>query len=359
MIKEWFLIIILLLQLLSCNNHHLEDNNEFLEKCFFKNPIAIGQDPYVVRHNDVYYYIESKNNAIWIYRSQYLTKPKMNGVKVWESTPGTWNQTHIWAPELHFINGRWYIYYAAGRSGPPFIHQRCGVLQSTTDDPQGSYVDMGQLFTGEIVQGDSVNIWCIDLTIGKINDQLYAVWSGWEENRDTDKTSQHLYIAKMCNPWTICGKRVKISSPTESWELGTELSLNEGPQFLYHENDVFIVYSTNESWLPSYKLGLLKLVGDPLNPSDWIKIGPVFEGNEKVYGVGHASFTVSPDGSENWIVYHTKASKRPGWERLVHTQPFFWNSDGLPFFGIAKSSEDTLKVPSGQPCNIDVDIVDD
>jgi GH43 family beta-xylosidase len=23
---------------------------------------------------------------------------------------------HIWAPEIHFIDGKWYIYFTAGRS---------------------------------------------------------------------------------------------------------------------------------------------------------------------------------------------------------------------------------------------------
>ena len=225
------------------------------ERCTFTNPIGPGQDPWIVRHDGAYHLVESRDGGITIYRSAALTDPKRDPVRVWEAPDTGWNRATLWAPELHHIGDRWYIYYAAGRAGPPFIHQRSGVLESTGDDPRGSYVDRGMLYTGDDVATGADPKWAIDLTVARIGGQHYAVWSGWEENRDTDRTPQHLYIARMENPWTIGSDRVKISSPVESWERGTELDLNEGPQFLFHDDDVFIVYSTRESWLPDYRLG--------------------------------------------------------------------------------------------------------
>lgn len=320
--------------------------------CTFTNPVGPGQDPYVVRYEGMYYLVESRGNAIHVYRSEKLTEIKANPVKVWEPPAEGWNRMHLWAPELHFIGGRWYIYYAAGAAGPPFVHQRSGVLESTGADPQGPYVDRGLLFTGD-AQDDSTNVWSIDLTVGRIGGRFYAVWSGWEQNRDTDKTPQHLYIAALSNPWTIGSARVRISSPEEPWEVGTELDINEGPQFLLHGGDVFIIYSTRESWLKAYRLGQLRLrspEADPLDPTAWRKSGPVFIGTDEVLGVGHASFTTSPDGTEDWIVYHTKVSETPGWERVIHMQPFRWNAEGAPDFGTPAASGEALAVPSGQ-CN--------
>lgn len=103
-------------------------------------------------------------------------------------------------PELHFWKGKWYIYYAAGYSGPPFIHQKAGVLESVTSDAMGKYVDKGMLFTGDALGDWENNRWAIDMTLLDHKGQLYAVWSGWEGNELTDKTQQHLYIAKMLNP---------------------------------------------------------------------------------------------------------------------------------------------------------------
>ena len=325
----------------------------------FTNPIAPGADPWVVRHNGMYYSVESRDGGIYVYRTDTLTSLKRNAVRVWQPTGSGWNQTDIWAPELHFIDGRWYIYYAAGQPGPvgpdaAFTDQRSGVLESTGADPQGTYVDKGMLYTGDDIAGGTNNVWAIDLTVHRIAGQLYAVWSGWEQNAATHVTPQHLYIARMSNPWTIATNRVKISSPVETWEMGTQLNLQEGPEFLVNGTNTFIVYSARESFLPDYRLGLLRLTSpaaDPLDPASWTKSGPVFTGapNLGVHGVGHASFTVSPDGTEPWIVYHSKTQSAPGWgDRVIRMQKFTWNADGTPNFGTPVASGVPVLVPAGQ-----------
>lgn len=80
------------------------------------------------------------------------------------------------------------MYYAAGVSGPPFIHQRTGVLCSKTDDPFSDYEDMGILYTGDHPGDPVTNVWAIDMTVFKHSGKLYAVWSGWKEQMDTDAT---------------------------------------------------------------------------------------------------------------------------------------------------------------------------
>lgn len=327
--------------------------------CTFKNPIDVGADPWVIRSGAYYYLVESRDNGIYVYKSSSLTSLKQNGVKVWRAPATGWNETNIWAPELHRIDGLWYVYYAGGRrhangSDAPFTSQRAGVLQSTADDPQGSYVDKGMLYTGSDIQSGTGHVWAIDLTVGSINGQLYAVWSGWEQNNTlTDRIPQNLYIARMSNPATISTNRVRIATPTESWERGTELDLQEGPAFLERAGQQFIIYSTRESWLLAYKLGQLRLTtptADPLDPASYVKSGPVFTGTNDVYGVGHASFTKSPDGAEDWIVYHSKADPSPGWNRVIRTQKFTWNTDGSPNFGTPSATGESIAMPSGQ-CN--------
>lgn len=344
-------LVALMLVTVACPSEPSSPMEEGEDPCEFTNPVAGGQDPWVVEHEGVYHLVESRDNAIWVTRSEDLTAPKRSSIKVWQPSSTGWNRSHIWAPELHFIDGRWYIYYAAGEAGPPFIHQRSGVLQSVGSDPQGDYVDLGMLRIVDDLETDTVNTWAIDLTVTRIDGQLYAVWSGWEENRDTDRTPQHLYIATMSDPATISSDRVRISSPVETWEQGTELDLNEGPEFLWHGEDLFIIYSTRESWLPDYRLGQLRLASpdaDPMDPASWIKSGPVFTWTETVYGPGHASFTTSPDGTEDWIVYHAKVSTEPGWDRVIRMQPFGWAADGSPDFGEPVPAGVPIPVPSGQ-----------
>ncbi|HLR24767.1 MAG TPA: glycoside hydrolase family 43 protein [Fodinibius sp.] len=338
-----------LILLAGCSSKANDDNKSSVEPCTFTNPVTKGQDPWVTQKRDYYYYIESRNGGLYVSKSKQLTNIKEDEALVWSLPDTGWNQHSLWAPELHFVNGKWYIYYTAGeKEGSPFISQRSGVLEAKTDDPMDDYVDRGQLYTGENIEMKENNIWSIDLTPLEYNGQLYGVWSGWEKNRDTDQTAQHLYIAEMENPWTISSNRVKISSPEEEWEISESLPINEGAQILKHDGEVFIIYSASQSWLPSYKLGQLRLTGDdPMKPENWEKKGPVFEGTEEVHGVGHASFTTSPDRSENWIAYHTKVSTKPGWNRVVHLQPFTWNEDGSPNLGIPVPAGESLAKPSG------------
>jgi GH43 family beta-xylosidase len=320
--------------------------------CTFTNPVvADGADPWVVRRDGHYYFVQSTGRAIHVYRSDTLTRLARNDVRVWTAPDTGWNRDNIWAPELHYLRGKWYIYYAGGsRAARPFLFQRAGVLESVTDDPQGAWVDRGQLYTGDSIATRAANRWAIDLTVEEIGGQLYAVWSGWEGTPSTDSTPQHLYIARMANPWTIATNRVKLASPTARWEKGTRLDLLEGPEFLEHGGRTYLVYSARESWLPDYRLALMRLANpaDPTSRSSWEKLGPAFTRTATVYGPGHASFTKSEDGTEDWIAYHVKNDTLPNWKRRVQLQRFTWNADGTPNFGTPVDSGVPLRKPSGE-----------
>jgi GH43 family beta-xylosidase len=321
-------------------------------QCVFTNPLAVGADPWVVRQDASYYFIQSRDNGIWVSKSSKLTDVVTSqATRVWSAPSTGWNSSNVWAPELHFIDGHWYIYYAAGSSGPPFITQHAGVLESAGTDALGPYTDRGMLYTGDSLGTGTGDRWSIDLTVASINGQRYAIWSGWARNASTDRTPQQLYIARMDNPWTISSNRVLLSAPVESWERGTELDLQEGPEVLQHDAATFVVYSTRESWLKEYRLGQLRLASttaDPMVPASWTKSGPVFTGMAGVFGVGHASFTTSPDNTESWVVYHSKVSETPGWERVVRTQKFGWSASGDPVFGTPIPSGEKTARPSGE-----------
>jgi len=316
----------------------------------FTNPVWDGADPWMVRQGDDYIYCFSANNSIILSKSKKMTK-RGELRNIWTAPATGWNRACVWAPEIHFINNRWYVYYAAGESGPPFIHQRAGVLRSKTEDVFSDYEDMGVLYTGDNPANPTSNVWAIDMTILEHKGKLYSIWSGWIKQETTDATPQHLYISEMENPYTMKGKRVKLSSPVENWETGGPLNLNEGPQILKNGNNVFVIYSSRESWLVEYRLGMLQLInpdGDLMEPGNWKKTGPVFQGNSQVYGVGHCSFVKSSDNTENWIIYHSKKSTTPGWERDIRMQPFKWNVNGTPDFGEPVPAGQRINLPSGE-----------
>lgn len=334
--------------LMLCSFVHAEWKQENESRPVFTNPIYKGADPWVIKKGRHYYLCQSeKGRGISVWKS---TKLIDRGIKrvIWKAPNKGWNSRQIWAPELHYLQGHWYIYYAA--SDGKNANHRMGVLESTTDDPQGPYIDKGMLYTGDDIVGKTNNRWAIDGTTLQVSDRLYFIWSGWPDTRDI----QYLYIAHMKNPWTISSNRVKIcENDTYIWERVAESphqrGLNEGPQVLKRNGKIFIVYSCSGSWEPTYKLGLLYIdeAADPMDPKNWKKKSqPVFKSTKQVFGVGHASFAKSPDNTEDWIIYHSKTSRSDGWQRVVRTQKFGWIRDGFPDFGSPVPTGKVLPAPS-------------
>lgn len=309
----------------------------------FANPILNGgADPWAIRRDGYYYYTHTVGNAIQIWKSRSLTDmAAAETAVVWTPPADGPNAREIWAPELHWLDGKWYIYYAAD-DGDNANH-RMFVLESASDDALGEYVDRGKI-------ADPSDKWAIDGTVVRKPDgSLYFVWSGWEGD---ENVSQRLYIAPMSDPYTISGDRVEISRPELSWETIGEPTVNEGPEALLTDKQVHVVYSASGSWTDDYALGLLTadLDADLLDPASWRKQPePVFSKTDRVFGPGHASFVKSPDGKEDWIVYHAAIASGAGWNRNVRAQPFRWNEDGSPDFGEPLAPGALLPVPSGEP----------
>ena len=277
----------------------------------------------MIFHGGYYFYCESRNRRqIYIRRSRTIAGIGQDpGVCVWTAPSSGLNSNNLWAPELHLIDGRWFIYYAAD-DGDNDNH-RMWAIEAEGPDPCGRYVCRGVLDTGG---------WAIDGTVLTLDDaRKYFLWSGWPGKRNG---RQNLYIAPMRDPFTISGPRVMIAAPTQQWER-VAMPICEGPQVLRRNGDIFVVYSASGSWTPDYCLGMLhNRTRDVLNPSTWTKHGPVFKKTEQVWGVGHCSFVKSLCQSEDWIIYHSKSSRKHGWEdRDVHAKRFSWSSDGFPDFG--------------------------
>lgn len=143
------------------------------------------------------------------------------------------------------------------------------------------------------------DFWAIDATVFEdLDEQLYLIWSGWPTLNA--EFPQNIYIARLCDPETICSERVLLAEPVYNWEQNGA-PLLEGPQVLRgkDESQTFLIYSASGSWTPDYNLGMMKIDAgkNPLNVTNWARYDkPVMWRNdeENVFGVGHASFTTSP-----------------------------------------------------------------
>lgn len=348
MIKNFFLISILISVLYSCNSYR---NIAQSSKTFTNPLLQQGADPYSYYKEGYYYYTHTTQNNITIWKTKNIADLKTAEKKVvWTPPKNTMYSKELWAPQIQFIRGKWYVYFAAD-DGNNHNHRMYVIENSHADPTQGEWI-----FKGKV--GDATNKWAIDADVFEEKGQLYMIWSGWEGDVNG---MQNIYIAKMSNPWTVQGNRVKISSPDLDWERHGHLPgqnpeyvyVNEGPQYLKHKDKIFIIYSANGCWTDNYTLGMLtaNASSDLMNPDSWKKSPePVFKAAPEngVYAAGHNSFFKSPDGKEDWILYHANDNPGEGCgvRRKPRAQKFTWNKDGTPNFGKPVSPKTVLQIPS-------------
>ncbi len=307
----------------------------------FTNPLKTnGPDPWVLQQNGWYYYMNTTGRDVQLSRTRNVADLATAEQKtIFTPPPGTAYSRDLWAPEIHFLDNRWYVYVAADSINN--TGHRIWVLENESPDPfLGNWTVKGKL-------ADPADHWAIDLTVFAFQNQRYALWSGWA---GPTNGQQNIYIARLKNPWTMDGDRVLISQPDLDWERHGDVPqdwqrngeppkiyVNEGPEALQHNGQLFVAYSANACWL-DYCLGLLTYAGsgDLLNAKNWRKSPkPVFvqAPENGVFAPGHGGFFTA--GTENWMIYHANPSATDGCgnKRAPHIQRFSWHNDGTPDFG--------------------------
>jgi GH43 family beta-xylosidase len=265
-----------------------------------------GQDPWIVPMEGRSHYLlvqsSAKNRIVgWEFKHFRFVREYV----LWEPPRRSGHSRQVWAPELHEINGTYYIYFAAsdGRHG----NHRMYVLESR--NLTGPYQEVGKICDPEH------DVWAIDLTVFSHEGKMYAVWSGWEN--PNDGFPQKLYIAAMSDPVTLQNQRRLLTEPELDWEMSFA-KVVEGPEVYRGKNgQLAILYAADASWTTSYKTGLLEWNGGPiLAASSWVK-----RPQPLITNGGHG--TVVTIDNQEWLVFHSKSTSDMGWaNRVVCWTPF-------------------------------------
>ena len=244
---------------------------------------------------------------------------------------------NIWAPEIHFIDGKWYVYFAAARTSETkdglFDHRMFALENASANPLEGEWVEKGQVKT-------KWESFALDATSFEHKGVRYYVWA--QKDPEVPGNS-NMYISEMENPWTLKGEQVCITTPEYDWEKIGFL-VNEGAAVLKRNGRIFMTFSASATD-HNYCMGLLTADenSDLLDPKSWVKTPtPVFTTSEEnsQYGPGHNSFTVSEDGRQDLLVYHARSYKEiegdPLYDpnRHARIKVIEWNEDGTPNFGI-------------------------
>ncbi|QDH78296.1 family 43 glycosylhydrolase [Echinicola soli] len=302
----------------------------------FDNPIAEQRaDPWVYKTDDGTYYLIA---TVPDYDRIVLRKAStINGLKTAEEKT-LWTKHekgvmghHIWAPELHKVDGKWYIYFAAGEA-ENIWNIRMWALSNDADDPmEGEWKEEGQIKT-------DIESFSLDATTFEHKGKRYMIWA---QNVHGGEHGTALVMSEMKDATTLTGPEVILTAPEFNWER-VKYNVNEGPAVIKHDEKIFVTYSASAT-NDNYCVGLLWIdeAADLLDKDNWNKSpGPVFYTNEDVkrYGPGHNSFTTAEDDETLIMIYHARDYREiQGPElsdpnRATRARVVKWTPSGFPDF---------------------------
>ena len=205
-------------------------------------------------HDSMYYYICGVDDRICLCALKDITEISHAPIKTIWPVNDNQSYSHIWDPRIHYINGKWYVYF--NMDDGDLDNRQLHVLENASPNPlEGEFVLKGKIST------DPHNNLAIYGHPFVHKGKLYLLWSGWKNKRIFEEM-QCLYIAEMSDPWTLASERVLISEPKYEWEcqwVGTDgnktaypVYVNEMP-FLFHSRNkdkLLIYYSASANWTP-------------------------------------------------------------------------------------------------------------
>lgn len=302
-----------------------------------QNPVVLQRaDAQISRHASGQYYMSAsvpEYDRLIIRRSSTIAGLATTEERViWRRPTQGKMGGHIWAPEVHEIDGRWYMYFAAGDAGERF-RIRTYALQCLGSDPMS---DPWELLGQVQMPWDTFNL---DSTVFSHKGVRYLLWAQTEPGI---QTNSNLYMAPMATPTTLSRPPVRLTVPTFPWEI-QGFKVAEGAAVLARNGRLFMTYSASATDA-RYCLGLLTADADAdiMRAESWTKSQePVFVTNEAtgVYGPGHNSFTVDEQGRDI-MVYHGRDYRQitgdPLYDPNRHTrvQRIYYRADGTPDFGV-------------------------
>lgn len=280
-------------------------------------------DPFVLRSSGEYY-LYASGDPIQAWHSRDLVHWERLG-PVLRSTPGAWNETDVWAPEVVYRDGKFLMYYTASRKSRDWrvgeMARRVGVASSTS--PAGPFVDSGH----PVVPG-----WAIDGTILRdprsgLDSIFYSVLQ--EPNHpgagiDADRLLQWDKAAG--EPWHVTQGSLAWEDKDGDPANGSLRYTNEGPTTLVRHGKVYCLYSGGSWDRPTYSVSYA-VAERPTGP--WIRAdAPILRSTPWVDGPGHDAVVKGPNLVDDMHFYHARVQPYGDpWNRVPFADRLYWNGD--------------------------------
>lgn len=266
-------------------------------------------DPFIYKHTDGYYYFTGSvpsYDSIELRRAKTINElQNAETFNVWRKHESGPMSQHIWAPEIHYLDGKWYIYFAASEVDDIW-KLRPYVLECRGQDPlNDEWIELGQM---QAADGDNKTFidFSLDGSVFENNGKRYFCWA---EKTGGQFAASNLYLAEMESPIKLKTPQFMLTTPDYDWER-IDFWVNEGPAVIKNKGKIFITFSASATGA-CYCMGIMEAneESDLLDRNSWKKSRyPVLESDyeKNIYGPGHNSFTVAEDGKTPLCIYHAR-----------------------------------------------------
>lgn len=302
--------------------------------------IAQRADPYVLKDVSGSYYFTASvpaYDSIVLRRSETLAGlAEADETVIWRKHESGPMSKHVWAPELHYLFGKWYVYFAAGEADNIW-KIRPYVLECQGQDPvKDKWVELGKMQRAEKDEF-SFEAFSLDATVFENKGKYFYVWA---EKTGVGKQISNLYIAEMESANKLKTVQVLLTTPDYDWERHG-FWVNEGPAVIKRNGKIFITYSASDTGI-NYCMGMMSVSEDAdlLDPRVWKKERyPVLQTDHEkgIYGPGHNSFTVDEEGNDI-VVFHARTETEIVGDPLYNPNrhamlmKLEWDAEGNPVF---------------------------
>lgn len=316
--------------------------NKIAMQTTFHNPVYPHNfpDPFVLKYCGEYwaYCTGSWRDGRWfgVLRSRDLARWEEVGGAV-EPLPGDW--PCLWAPEVSYHNGRFYLYYSIGDEASMQIRV------ATAAHPAGPFVDSGRSLTSEP--------FAIDAHVFVDEDgsrYLFYATDYLEHSRVGTGTAR----MRLADPLTPAGPSTPVTRARYDWQIydpqraekgGVCWHTVEGPFVLKRKGRYFQMFSGGNWQRPSYGVSYAvasQVDGDEewVQAADGERVLPILRTSPGVMGPGHNSVVRGPSNTELFCVYHRWADDMSG--RVMAVDRLDWAGERMLLLGPSTTPQAVL-----------------
>ncbi len=330
----------------------------------YPSPLVMQRaDPYLLKKDGKYYFTATvpEYDRIEIRCADSINQiPSAPARVLWKKHPMGELACHIWAPEIHYIMGKWVIYFAAGHKPGKWRIRPYALICKGNDPMKDEWEEGGML---QAADGDKYPFtdFSLDTTVFEHRGKWYAIWAQKSGTEEAEPAISNLYIAELLTPTKLKTFHVLLTTPDYDWERQGGFWVNEGPAVLKHAGKIYVTYSASATGA-CYCMGMLRADenDDLMDPRSWRKERyPVFKTDEerKIYGPGHNCFVEGDEGEMLCMLHFRNYEKIVGdplndHNRHAHVMPVTYDESGAPVFAFPDAALYTAPVINEKQKNI-------